>query len=51
VPRAENPETGVRPVTWKVRADRAGDFEIRVSTSGGITQKQKLTIAAKGLFD
>jgi hypothetical protein len=48
VPRSER---GVSPVTWKVRAEKAGDFEIQVSTSGKISQNQKVTIAGKGLFD
>jgi hypothetical protein len=51
VPRSERSERGVSPVTWKVRADKAGDFEIQVSTSGKISQTQKVTIAGKGLFD
>jgi len=36
---------------WKVHADKPGDFEIRVSTSGKLTQKQRLSVAGKGLFD
>ena len=39
------------PVTWKVRADKAGEYEIVVKSSKGAVVRQKVTIRSQGLFD
>jgi hypothetical protein len=49
------PTTGVggrpTPVTWKVRADQTGDFEIRVTASTGVTETRRIRIKEKVIFE
>jgi len=40
-----------QPVTFEFRADKPGTFEIQVSTGSKITQKLKVTVRDKGVFD
>ena len=39
------------PVTWKVKAARAGRFNLRVKSSNGLSQSQVVTVSSKGIFD
>jgi hypothetical protein len=39
------------PVTWKVRAPKAGRYTLRVKSSNGATQTQVVTITSSGIFD
>jgi hypothetical protein len=38
------------PVTWRIRAQREGNYVIEVQSSTGVTQKKPITIRAKTLF-
>jgi hypothetical protein len=38
------------PVTWRIRAERAGIFTIEVHSSSGGTQKKNITIRTKTIF-
>ncbi len=51
---ALQPDAGRRtsPVTWKVRsANKAGAYSLKVTSSTGLTQTQKVTIQSNRLFD
>lgn len=39
------------PVTWKIKAARAGRFNLRVKSSNGLSQSQAVTISSKGIFN
>jgi hypothetical protein len=43
-------ERGFSPVTWKVRAARVGNFEIKVQ-SGPLSQIQQVKVTAKSFLD
>jgi hypothetical protein len=47
------PESGkLSPVTWRVHADEAGTFEVRVTSSRGTEEVRRITIRAEGgVFD
>jgi hypothetical protein len=38
------------PVTWRIRAERAGTFTIEVHSSTGVSQKKSITIRTKTIF-
>jgi hypothetical protein len=38
------------PVTWRIRADQAGQFTIEVQSSTGISQKKSITVRTKTIF-
>ena len=38
-------------VTWKIHANRDGNYKLTVESSKGQTQSQNVTIRAQGKFD
>ena len=38
-------------VTWKIRATRAGEYNLQVKSSNGQTQSLSVTIRSQGVFD
>jgi hypothetical protein len=45
-----SPVGAFSPVTWKVKAERTGDFELSVQT-GGLSQSERVRIRAKSFLD
>lgn len=49
-PVQRSPVGAFSPVTWKVKADRTGDYDITVQT-GGLSQSERVKIRAKSFLD
>jgi hypothetical protein len=49
-PLPRDGSTRVSPVTWKIKAGSEGEHTLKVNTSDGLEQKQKLKIRSKVIF-